>query len=66
MPRMDGRELARQLGASRPGLKVIQMSGYPGDARVTPPTRRDVATLSKPFERHELARCIRQVLDGER
>jgi len=66
MPRMDGRELARQLGAARPGLKVIQMSGYPGDARVTPPTQRGVPTLSKPFERHDLARCVRQVLDGER
>ncbi|MCA1664419.1 MAG: PAS domain S-box protein [Myxococcales bacterium] len=66
MPRMDGRELARQLGAARPGLKVIQMSGYPGDARVTPPPQRRVATLSKPFERHDLARCVRQVLDGER
>jgi DNA-binding NtrC family response regulator len=61
---MDGRELARQLAVARPGLKVIQMSGYPGDARVTPPTQRGVATINKPFERYELARCVRQILDG--
>ena len=65
MPGMDGRELARRLRVSRPALKVIQMSGYPGDARVTPPPERRVATLSKPFERHDLARCVRAVLDGQ-
>jgi CheY-like chemotaxis protein len=63
MPHMDGHELARQLVATRPGLKVIHMSGYPGDARELHGTDRD-RVLPKPFEQDDLARWVRRALDS--
>ncbi|HEY8468590.1 MAG TPA: PAS domain S-box protein [Longimicrobiales bacterium] len=65
MPHMDGRELARQLAAIWPGLRVLFMSGYTGDAIV----RRglfdpDVAFIEKPFTPAALARKVRELLDG--
>ncbi|HWE31343.1 MAG TPA: ATP-binding protein, partial [Polyangia bacterium] len=61
MPHMDGHELARQLVATRPGLKVIHMSGYPGDAREL---RGSDRVLPKPFEQDDLARWVRRALDS--
>ena len=65
MPGMDGRQLARELGASKPGLKVLFMSGYTPDVvaqrGVTEP---NTAFLAKPFTRDELAARVRAVLDG--
>ncbi|HEY2745043.1 MAG TPA: PAS domain S-box protein [Polyangia bacterium] len=65
MPHMNGRELARRLAPSRPAMKVIHMSGYLGDA-AEPAPRDDVRSvmLAKPFQREELARAVRQTLDG--
>ncbi|HEX7089334.1 MAG TPA: PAS domain S-box protein [Longimicrobiales bacterium] len=65
MPHMDGRELAQQLTAIWPGLRVLFMSGYTGDTIV----RRglfdpDVAFLEKPFTPAALARKVRELLDG--
>jgi signal transduction histidine kinase/CheY-like chemotaxis protein len=34
MPGLSGRELADRLAAKRPGIRVLYMSGYPGDAVV--------------------------------
>jgi two-component system cell cycle sensor histidine kinase/response regulator CckA len=61
MPLMDGHELARRLVEERPGLKVIHMSGYPGDS-----VERSGGgpVLPKPFEHEELARWIRRTLDA--
>jgi CheY-like chemotaxis protein len=60
MPRMDGVELARRLGQARSSLKVMHMSGYPGDARAG---ADDAPFLRKPFDRDVLARRVRRVLD---
>ncbi len=65
MPGMSGRELAQQLAQRRPGLRVLYMSGYPGDAIVhrgalDPGT----AFLQKPFMPEDLTRKVREVLDG--
>jgi PAS domain S-box-containing protein len=64
MPGMSGRELAAQLAARRAGIRVLYMSGYPGDAvvhggRLTPGS----AFLQKPFGPESLARKVRDVLD---
>jgi two-component system cell cycle sensor histidine kinase/response regulator CckA len=65
MPGMGGRELARRLWESRPGLPVVFMSGYTDDIVL----RRGlldsgVPFLEKPLSPVELARKMRQVLDG--
>ena len=64
MPRMDGIELARRLTQARPDIKVLLMSGYPGDAAETQVPAGRGRLLNKPFERDELARRVRAVLDG--
>ena len=63
MPHLSGPELARQLLALRPTLRVLFMSGYPGEeleqqGSVISPDH----ILFKPFTHEELARRVRQVL----
>ncbi len=62
MPGMKGPELAAQLRAQRPGLKVLLMSGYAADV-VTPGDLRDATMVSKPFSPSALARAVRNALD---
>jgi PAS domain S-box-containing protein len=63
---MDGRELAEQLLAERPNLKVIFVSGYGGDAFEKDPTflrRTGAVFLEKPFHRDILLQTVRKSLD---
>jgi len=66
MPGINGRLLADQLIQLRPNIKVVYMSGYTGQAvgahRILDPGS---IFLQKPFTRDELARKIREALDGE-
>ena len=62
MPGMKGPELARRLRASRPGLRVLLMSGYAADM-VTGDDLKDAALVSKPFSPASLARAVRSALD---
>jgi PAS domain S-box-containing protein len=65
MPGLSGRELADRLGAQRPGIRVLYMSGYPGDAVVQHGTLpAGSAFLQKPFSPDGLARKVRDVLDA--
>jgi CheY-like chemotaxis protein len=64
LPGLSGRELAERLGAVRPGLKTLFMSGYTDDALV----RRGVlgsgaGFLQKPFSELQLAAALDDVLD---
>ncbi len=63
MPQMNGQELAAQLLAQRPGLKVLYVSGYSdndiGDAGVLD---GEVALLEKPFSPQALAQKVRAIL----
>jgi PAS domain S-box-containing protein len=65
MPRVGGREVAERLTAARPGLRVIFMSGYTADTML----RQGIADtgrafLQKPFTAQQLAKKIRETLDG--
>jgi two-component system cell cycle sensor histidine kinase/response regulator CckA len=62
MPKMGGRELAESLRKSLPELKVVFVSGYPGDHDLGLEASRFV---QKPFSMQILAGAIRQALDGE-
>jgi PAS domain S-box-containing protein len=63
MPEMSGRDLADRLVQSRPGLKILYMSGYTDDAIVhhgvlDPGT----ALLQKPFTPDRLTRMVGDLL----
>jgi CheY-like chemotaxis protein len=63
MPQMGGNDLARHLGRSHPGLKVLFMSGYARDVMIEgqAPGR---TFLQKPFTPQLLARKIREALES--
>jgi YesN/AraC family two-component response regulator len=64
MPCMGGKQLAEQLAAIQPGLRVLYVSGYTASAiahhGVPHP---DTAFLHKPFSAAALAQKDREVLD---
>ena len=65
MPGMNGRELARELSARRPEMKVLYMSGYAGNGIVHQGVLEEgVAYIQKPFEARALARLVRELLDA--
>jgi two-component system cell cycle sensor histidine kinase/response regulator CckA len=67
MPRMGGRQLAARLAEARPNLRVLFMSGYGDDGVLERgPEEPSAAFIGKPFSPQELARRVRQVLDGDR
>jgi CheY-like chemotaxis protein len=63
MPQMSGQELAEKVGALRPGIKVVFMSGYPGgvtsEHSVFDPS---AFFLQKPFQMDTLGQTLRQAL----
>ena len=67
MPHVRGSEVARRLAATRPGMKVIFMSGYTegefggGSGENCAP---GATLLQKPFELDALARKLREVLEA--
>ena len=65
MPRMNGRELARQLGEIMPGTKVLFISGCSGDIIASADiSDRGMHFLQKPFRMLDLERKVREVLDS--
>ena len=64
MPEMNGRELAEKLGAFRPNLKWLYMSGYTADVIAHRGILEEgVNFIQKPFGSEDLAVKVRQVLD---
>ncbi len=65
MPGISGTELAKTISSSRPGIKVLCMSGYtefgPDGNAVLP---GGSFFIQKPFSTTALARKVREVLDG--
>jgi two-component system, cell cycle sensor histidine kinase and response regulator CckA len=64
MPEMNGRELAERLGAIRPNLKCLYMSGYTADVIAHRGIiDQGVSFIQKPFLSDDFAARVRQVLD---
>ena len=63
MPGMGGRILAERFDATRPGMKVLYMSGYTDDV-VCGMGDDGMSFLGKPFTGVELTRKGREVLDS--
>jgi two-component system cell cycle sensor histidine kinase/response regulator CckA len=65
MPGTSGPDLARRLQRERPGVGVLFISGYTGNALAT--SVRDLTSthfLSKPFSRNELLAKVREILSA--
>jgi CheY-like chemotaxis protein len=66
MPHLSGPELAAKIGALRPGLKVLFVSGYTDDTVFRHGVLEGgVAYLQKPFNLKALAQKIREVISGQ-
>lgn len=66
MPGISGRELADRICRSRPGIKVLYMSGYTDQAVVHHGIlESDAVLLQKPFNMASLASKLREILSAE-
>ena len=64
MPGMNGRQLASRVMALKPGVRVLFMSGYTADVIAQRGVlEQNLAFISKPFTRDELACKVRDLLD---
>lgn len=65
MPKMGGRDLAERVASRHPEIKMLFISGYADSALGRrDDSSRKIPILFKPFTPHELARMVRDVLDG--
>jgi CheY-like chemotaxis protein len=65
MPKMGGKQAYDEIIAMVPGLKVLFLSGYSADAiHDSFVLHSGIPFLQKPFGPRELARKVREVLDG--
>jgi PAS domain S-box-containing protein len=63
MPGVGGRDLARRLAASRPGTRILFISGYSGELAEPDLADFGAAFLPKPYTPQVLATTIRKILD---
>src|SRR5258708_7673488 len=65
LPGMNGRQLADQARETRPGLKVLFMTGYAESAAISQGfLQAGMQMITKPFELDILARQIRAIISG--
>jgi len=63
MPEINGRELAEQISARRPGMKCLYMSGYPADVIARHGLLDEgILFIHKPFAMKDLAAKVREAL----
>ncbi|MHC2625778.1 PAS domain S-box-containing protein [Bradyrhizobium huanghuaihaiense] len=60
---INGRELAEQMVAARPSLRVLFTSGYAYDSQALGRATMSAPLLTKPYRKAELARMLRRSLD---
>ena len=64
LPGIGGRELAEQVAALRPDIRILYVSGYTDDVILQHRlVERDVTLLQKPFTASSLSAKVREVLD---
>lgn len=64
LPNMTGPELAREVRRRSPATRVLFMSGYTGDAVLTPEdVHGSLGFLQKPFGAHTVVARVRELLD---
>jgi DNA-binding NtrC family response regulator len=64
MPEMNGRELAEEISAGRPGIKVLFMSGYTADVIARQGiVEKGFSFIQKPFSMKDIAVKISSVLE---
>ncbi len=61
MPRMGGLQLAHRLAAEWPRIRMLMVTGYPGEL-VELPDR----VLTKPFQPDEFVAIVRSLMDSYR
>ena len=61
---MNGADLAQLANERYPGLKILYTSGYTENANIHE-SGTETRLISKPYRKTDLARKLRQVLDGE-
>lgn len=65
MPGINGVDLARRLHRRRPQMKILCISGYPGDPHLQEAFGCDSEFfLSKPFSMSDFVARVRHILDG--
>jgi DNA-binding NtrC family response regulator len=63
MPRMSGPQLAEQVAARRPQMKVLFMSGYTNDTILHHGILHEgISFIQKPFSPDDLAKKVREML----
>jgi PAS domain S-box-containing protein len=62
----DGLDLAATVRDRWPSMKILLTSGFPDNDGARDLADFNLPLLSKPYQRGELARAVRAVLDGER
>ncbi|MDQ7783581.1 MAG: response regulator [Desulfomonilaceae bacterium] len=66
LPKMDGARLYRTISESRPGIKVLYVSGYTQNAIIDHGVLKPgVHFLAKPFTLDSLASKVREILDKD-
>lgn len=65
MPDMDGGELAKKIAATRPGIRILFISGSPhSEIFERMRIQKDLVLIPKPFESADLLLAIRSALEG--
>lgn len=63
MPGIDGWELARRATEARADIKVLYITGYPGEQR--PDDAPSGPLLRKPWQMGEFYKCIEQLIGSD-
>jgi hypothetical protein len=65
LPGMNGRQLADQARETRPGLKILFITGYAGNAAVAKGfLQPGMEMITKPFDLDNLAQRVREMVKG--